>query len=322
MAGYAEEEEQYMDSVKKRQSVRRVTEDESQFMDPVQKRQSLLRPPGSSPAPSSPPTARQDDRAPRGRDLGPDLVSKVLEHMLREVISEEEFGNILDKMLLQDTPCFLQYEDSPPPAIPPPQLPEAPEKELLQVPMPKEDSQEQEPQRESAVAAASQPAEEEDEEEDPIFAAVAAAGSRDDAGVWASNLMMDFEVPSQLAARPSATKAVAAGNSGTPASSSSAGQGGERNRHRLGTDEESLALPDHPPSPGAAAATAADSPEEDTRRSWEDALAHYGEVDLDAFQDSAGEVMDRLLLDMMDDVIAGRLNWMRPLPRVRSGRRR
>lgn len=290
-------------------------------MDPVLKRQSpMLRPPGSSPAPSSPPTARQDGRAPRGGDLGPDLVSKVLEHMLREVISEEEFGNILDKMLLQETPCFLQYEDSPPPAIPPPRLPEAPEKELLHVPMPKE------PQWQDleSAAADSQPAEgaeeEEEEEEDPIFAAVAAAGSTDAPGVWASNLMMDFEAPSQLVA-PSAPNAAVAGNSGTPASSSPAGQGGDRARHRLATDEESLAPPDHLPSPGAVA-TAADAPEEDTRRSWEEALAHYGEVDLDAFQDSAGEVMDRLLLDMMDDVIAGRLNWMRPLPRVRSGRRR
>lgn len=295
-------------------------EEEMPFMDPVLKRQSpMLRPPGSSPAPSSPPTARQDGRAPRGGDLGPDLVSKVLEHMLREVISEEEFGNILDKMLLQETPCFLQYEDSPPPAIPPPRLPEAPEKELLHVPMPKE------PQWQDleSAAADSQPAEgaeEEEEEEDPIFAAVAAAGSTDAPGVWASNLMMDFEAPSQLVA-PSAPNAAVAGNSGTPASSSPAGQGGDRARHRLATDEESLAPPDHLPSPGAVA-TAADAPEEDTRRSWEEALAHYGEVDLDAFQDSAGEVMDRLLLDMMDDVIAGRLNWMRPLPRVRSGRRR
>ncbi|OLP75646.1 hypothetical protein AK812_SmicGene44525, partial [Symbiodinium microadriaticum] len=55
--------------------------------------------------------------------------------------------------------------------------------------------------------------------------------------------------------------------------------------------------------------------------SWEEALSLFGEVDLDAFHDSAGEVLDSLLTDMMDDVISGRLNWMRPLPRARADRR-
>lgn len=50
---------------------------------------------------------------------------------------------------------------------------------------------------------------------------------------------------------------------------------------------------------------------------WEDALDESSTVDLEALKCSAGEVLDQMLMDMMDDVVAGRLNWMRPLPRPR-----
>ncbi|CAK9009914.1 unnamed protein product [Durusdinium trenchii] len=58
------------------------------------------------------------------------LVGNVLEHLMREVIAEEEFGSILDRMLSQDVPFFLQYEGSDPPALPPPDHPAAPEPAL------------------------------------------------------------------------------------------------------------------------------------------------------------------------------------------------
>eukprot|EP00439_Symbiodinium_sp_Y106_P036884 s3865_g4.t1 len=81
-------------------------------------------------------------------------------------------------------------------------------------------------------------------------------------------------------------------------------------RSRHGSDEDPGTEPTTPATPDAGRG-----------RSWEEALSHFGEVDLDAFHDSAGEVLDSLLTDMMDDVISGRLNWMRPLPRVRADRR-
>merc|ERR1719262_1203924 len=51
----------------------------------------------------------------------------VLEHILREVMSEGEFGQIMDRMLMQPTPAFSMYENSPPPGarfVSPLKLPE------------------------------------------------------------------------------------------------------------------------------------------------------------------------------------------------------
>merc|ERR1712032_1812516 len=42
-------------------------------------------------------------------------VANVLEHVLRDVIAGDEFGEIVDSMLSQETPFFIQYEDSPAP---------------------------------------------------------------------------------------------------------------------------------------------------------------------------------------------------------------
>lgn len=55
-------------------------------------------------------------------------------------------------------------------------------------------------------------------------------------------------------------------------------------------------------------------------RHWEEAQRDYGEIDLEVFRRDAGEVLEGMLLDMVDDVIAGRLNWSRPLPRPRVRR--
>jgi len=219
-------------------------------------------------------------------EVGPDLVSKVLEHMIREVMSEDEFGMIVDKMLSQETPCYIQYENSAPPGLPQPKLPAAPEAELLQDPI---EAVAPQPPTFSALYDSDG-----DEPTDPMLASLA----RGRASRIRSDLLADFEVPQSYNDAP---------DQGSAVSSVATPSGALR---RLVTEEESVL--EHPPSPSDPTAP----------RSWEEALAHYGEVDLDAFQDAAGEVLDRLLLDMMDDVIAGRLNWMRPLPRARSVRRR
>merc|ERR1719382_247524 len=47
--------------------------------------------------------------------LSPGLVGGVLEHMVREVLAESDFDEIFDNMLMQDTPNFVQYDDTAPP---------------------------------------------------------------------------------------------------------------------------------------------------------------------------------------------------------------
>jgi len=74
------------------------------------------------------------------------------------------------------------------------------------------------------------------------------------------------------------------------------------------------AEPAVPPSP----AMQSEAPPTPSQAILDDAMSEHGEVDLEAFKNSAGEVLDQVLLDVMDDVIAGRLNWQRPLPRVRG----
>eukprot|EP00440_Ansanella_granifera_P063072 gb/GFBE01068393.1/.p1 GENE.gb/GFBE01068393.1/~~gb/GFBE01068393.1/.p1 ORF type:complete len:1946 (+),score=403.79 gb/GFBE01068393.1/:1-5838(+) len=308
--------EQEADATGELGMLNRFGEDDSDYPDMLQMRQ-IRRPMSSS---SAAVAQVQQELEPAG-EIGPDLVSKVLEHMVREVMSEEEFGVILDKMVCQDTPCFVQYEDSAPPGLPEPDRPIAPEPELLRVPS-VEDS------HAADTAPHAEPAESDDAfdlmEEDPLLAA---AMSRRREGLWGSDLLLDFEAPQSCAPPASKPQSMGAGTargpftSTTPAVSSSATPSGAADRTARSALEDEhlfagLAGGDRQLSHGATVS------EEDLRRSWEEALAHYGEVDLDAFRDSAGEVLDRLLLDMLDDVIAGRLNWMRPLPRIRSGRRR
>jgi len=229
---------------------------------------------------SGPPTDPQGLQ--RGLPAGTDLAQGVLEHIMREVIAEEEFGSILDKMLSQEVPFFMQYEDSTPPALPPPDHPAAPEASLM--PRQLEDPSELEPSADEA-----------DEEEEVILP----AEGRPPAAMPWSDLLLDFQAPSSCTA---SSQKPDAGKASKPAPSTG------RSRH--GSDEDPGTEPTTPATPDAGRG-----------RSWEEALSHFGEVDLDAFHDSAGEVLDSLLTDMMDDVISGRLNWMRPLPRVRADRR-
>jgi len=189
------------------------------------------------------------------KKLGPGLVRDALEQMIQEVMAEDGFGDILDKMLAEETPYFLQLEDSAPPGT---NDPYQAAKSL------KMDGS-------GEVTMVEAPA--------PLASGPSAA--------WTSPLLLDFPAPASTAA-------------------------------------SSVPAPPEPADGGEAASAGrpvSSEPDVDTpQRHWEEALNQYGEVDLEAFQMSAGDVLDRMLLDMMDDVVAGRLNWMRPLPRVRSRR--
>jgi hypothetical protein len=44
-----------------------------------------------------------------------EMASGVIEHMLREVVGSESFSDIIDNMLTQETPYFVQFENSAPP---------------------------------------------------------------------------------------------------------------------------------------------------------------------------------------------------------------
>jgi len=187
--------------------------------------------------------------------LNADLVRGVMEHMIREVLAEDEFGEIVDKMLVQDTPYFLQYEDSPPPGDP-----DRPTEQL----------------DEEMVLV-------EDMSDAGADATIALLKDRPEP-TWATDVLMD--IPAPRLAVPSAASA----------SGSNVGRA-------IGST--ALELDATGAFDDSAAVGAADE---------------YGDVDLESFKDSAGQVLDQMLLDMMDDVIGGRLNWMRPIPRVRPWR--
>jgi len=116
--------------------------------------------------------------------------------------------------------------------------------------------------------------------------------------VWGSELLGDFAAPS-FAADASASSASAAV---APAQTLSLSR--------------SLTEPLVPPSPGALS----EAPPTPSRAILDEAISEHGEVNLEAFKNSAGEVLDQVLLDVLDDVITGRLNWQRPLPRARGRR--
>jgi hypothetical protein len=193
-------------------------------------------------------------------ELSPDLIGGVMEHVIREVLCEDRFAEILDQALTQDTPYFLQYEDSLPPGDPDSHMEQLFAGDDLGI---------------SSMGADSM---------DPELQALLASRPDDEIG-FKSNLLMDFEHP----AATSAAAAAPAAGSGASASAASSRT----------ADAEGATSPQRP---------------------WDEAEANYGEVDLETFKNSAGEVLDQMLLDMMDDVVAGRLNWMRPIPRVRPRR--
>lgn len=220
--------------------------------------------------------------------VGPDTVVGVLEHMIREVIAEEDFGAVLDKMLTDQMPYFVQYEDSPPPGEPP-----APESAM--------------------VAETLQLLEEAcDFPSGPDFPDLEAAD--DGLFPWRSDLLLDFEAPDLLF--------TGAGNGGGRStrqapvplerSQSASAAGGEATSNQQ---------PAATASPSSALGTDDAGGFEDSPQGfWEDALNQYGEVDLETFRRDAGEALEHMLLDMVDDVISGKLNWTRPLPRAKPRR--
>lgn len=209
-----------------------------------------------------------------GSAVGSGVVAGVLEHMLREIISEDSFGFILDNMLAEQTPYFVQYEDSVRPGEQ-----AAPLSALLQ---------------DNAVLIA---------QDEALSGGDFTAADDSAEPAWRSDLLMDFEAPPVLFAQQ------ASAPSRPP-------------RAAAGVDAEGeLVVTRSPSTMGGAAASSLDAALDDSpQRYWEEALRDYGEVDLEVFRRDAGEVLEGMLLDMVDDVIAGRLNWMRPLPRPRNRR--
>eukprot|EP00933_Yihiella_yeosuensis_P030543 TRINITY_DN24181_c0_g1_i1.p1 TRINITY_DN24181_c0_g1~~TRINITY_DN24181_c0_g1_i1.p1 ORF type:complete len:1639 (+),score=361.06 TRINITY_DN24181_c0_g1_i1:466-4917(+) len=242
--------------------------------------------------PSGAPFAAAAKASEAPNELGHELIAGVLDHVIQEVLNEEGFGSILDNMMLQETPNFLQLEDSVPPRLPEAKPLDAPEPEEASGAVPKDDADDE--------------AEDDTDVADDLVQLVRANMSRSRTGPQTLDLLGDFEAPSstvQQVSQPVVEK------SSRPATTDAS-----RSRFASSTSEYDDLV----------AGSAAELHHEDDGRekTWQEALAEYGEVDLEAFRDSAGEVLDRVLLDMMDDVIAGRLNWMRPLPRVRRPHRR
>jgi hypothetical protein len=196
-------------------------------------------------------------------ELNTSLVGGVLEQMLREVLFEDRFVEILDQALTQDTPYFLQYEDSLPPGDPDSQLEQLFAGDDLGLG--------------GAV-----------DSMDPELKALLAKRSDGGETGFQSNLLMDFEQP------------MCTGSDSSGAAASSVAKA-------AATD-------------GAKPADGAEATGSMAQKYWEEAQANYGEVDLETFKNAAGEVLDRMLLDMIDDVVAGRLNWMRPIPRAKQHR--
>jgi len=217
-------------------------------------------------------TPSKPGNAEPGGGLNRNLMRGALEHLIREVVEEKSFSQLVEGMLAQDAPFSVQYEDSPPPGEPDHREPSSP-------------------------AATSRSPAVLDNPGDGGFEELKALLNSRPEPVWGSELLNDFPEPSipDLSATSSARAGGAASSSDGPAE------------------------PTVPPSPGALS----EAPPTPSQAVLDEALSKHGEVNLEAFKTSAGDVLDQLLHDVMDDVIAGRLNWQRPLPRVRGrGRER
>mmetsp|Transcript_52322 Transcript_52322/g.132209 ORF Transcript_52322/g.132209 Transcript_52322/m.132209 type:complete len:1905 (+) Transcript_52322:207-5921(+) len=248
------------------------------------------------------PPATGGGGAESGGALGPDLVVGVLEHMLREVIAEDSFGMILDNMLLEEVPYFVQYEDS---ARPGDQT--KPVHQLVKDAM---DLIARDCQGGCGGASEAQPPQ-------TTEASAAGAGGTSAAAAeatWSSPLLLDFAPPLAASdASPLGLRGGAAGSGAGPRISApaTAAKGGGSGGGGSGWS---------PTSVGGASVEMGGAADESPQRYWEDTLQQYGEIDLETFRRDAGEVMEDMLLEMVDDVIAGRLNWMRPMPRPRARR--
>lgn len=197
--------------------------------------------------------------------LNRNLVQGTLEFLIREVIEEKSFGELVEGMLAQEAPCFVQYEDTPPPGV-------------------------TDHKKEASAISASRSAVP-TITADGGFDELKALLSKRPEPVWSSELLRDFAEPKL----PDLDTTVRSGGGAA-------------------ATNEWASEPTAPPSPAAQS----EAPPTPSQAVLDDAMSAYGEVDLDGFKTSAGEVLDQVLLDVMDDVIAGRLNWQRPLPRVRG----
>ncbi|CAK0803296.1 unnamed protein product [Prorocentrum cordatum] len=247
--------------------------------------------------------------------LHPGLVGGILEHIVREVMEESDFDEILDNIMMQDTPNFAQYDDAPPPGgqetaashtvaelqarDPGAKIADAPEAAAAAEVAPQDDVAKAE-----VCAALEALGSSEDRAREEVHGALCAAlgeappspGAPEAAArpgpAWSSPLLLDFQAPASWAA-----SGRAAGGAGSGATN---GDGGGM-----------------PSSSGSGDLDPSSNSDDNPQRYWDEAVQDYGEVDLDAFKGAAGEVLDKMLLDLMDDVVAGRLNWMRPVPRIR-----
>jgi hypothetical protein len=222
--------------------------------------------------------------------LNRDVIRNTFEHLIREVIEEKSFSELVEGMLLQDSPFFAQFEDTPPPGeadhreVPQPTTvvaaAPAPTSQSLPQPARRTSSSSQGPRRGSSPKL------------EGGFDELKALMANRPTPVWSSELLSNFPEPNlpDFASGPSA-----ASSSEGPVDPS----------------------PAQPPSP----AGMSEAPATPSKAMLDEALSEHGEVDLEAFKTSAGEVLDQVLLDVMDDVISGRLNWQRPLPRVRGRNR-
>eukprot|EP00971_Amphidinium_carterae_P180001 3570548-Amphidinium_carterae.1 len=161
------------------------------------------------------------------------MPAKVMEHILREIMAEEDIQYLPQRLMSSDLPYFIQFEDSPPPGY---------------------------VERVRALV--------EEEQKD--------------------------EAAPLEPVRPRAVLSVC-------------------NAHCVVLMLQSLALPD--PGQGTTARSAVSDP---CRAIWDEVQETYGQVDLEAFKTAAAEVLDGMLLDVMDEVVSGQLNWMRPMQRTRA----
>lgn len=256
------------------------------------------------------------------------LVVRVLEHMLQETLADEELIDAVGKMVLQEDPYFLQFEDSPPPgAFDDHTLPREPEpfvaataraERSSRVPVLLADEgggaldvpvcgtrdvaplrRDPEPGTNdvasvhlpepavlplsSAGAASMNTGGLVDHVDDDGDLVTKATGSGEGSYEWSSMMLMDFPSPfrSTKGAPP-------------PRDAQMQSQCSDGDSRSMGDDGGIAAL---------------DS-------LWEAAQAG-GQLDLDAFKDCAGHVLDQSLMEIMDEVIGGQLNWLRPMPRLR-----
>lgn len=214
-----------------------------------------------------------------GEPMDIQTATDVLEHLLREVITAEDFGEIIDQMITQDTPFFLQFEDSAPPGNP-------------------------------------------DAQRKPTLAAITGAAA-DDAGAsadpdaaqaykermeklskdldrpepkWTSALLMNFEDMKPVRGIPPSDAPI-----DFPEDDEDEDEEGEEEEQDETQEKEKE-----------------QEVELDPEKLWDDTLGEYGEVDLDTFKSSVAEVLEDMLLSTMDDVIGGRFNWTRPMPRAKK----